>query len=127
MYSHAFLSNMATVIVDMAFCDKKHKITAKLREDGDLDIHIASDCMHIREYAEKLGETITVMDVTDRNGSRVYDPEICSAASATCLVPPGIINAAWLELGMLSGSRAKQIHANCVRFTDEGSDDLIDG
>ena len=117
---------MATVIVDMAFCDKRHKITARLREDGDLDVHIATDCMHIREYAEKLGNIVTVKDVTDWHGSRVYDPEICSASSATCLVPSGVINATWLELGMLSKSRAKQIHANCVRFTERDSDELID-
>ncbi|MGE0014675.1 MAG: hypothetical protein AB7S83_00565 [Candidatus Methanomethylophilaceae archaeon] len=118
---------MATVIVDMAFCDKKHKITAKLREDGDLDIHIATDCDLIRRYADRLGKTVSVKDVTDWRGSRVYDPEICSVSSATCLAPSGVINAAWLELGMLSKTKARQIHANCVRFTDEGSDDLIDG
>ncbi len=118
---------MASVIVDMAFCDKKHKISAKLREDGDLDIHIATDCEHIRRYAEGLGNKVTVKDVTDWRGSRVYDPEICSVASATCLAPSGVINAAWLELGMLSENKARRIHANCVRFTAEGSDDLIDG
>lgn len=116
---------MAKVVVDMAFCDKTHKITVNLRDDGDLDVHIATDCDHIREYVEKLGDRLTVMDVTSWKGSRVYDEDICSSASATCLVPAGIMNASWLELGMLSKSRAKEIKANCVRFVRKGEDELI--
>ena len=95
------------------------------RDDGDLDVHIATDCDNIREYAEKLGNRLTVMDVTNWKGSRVYNEEICTSASATCLVPAGIMNASWLELGMLSKSRALEVQANCVRFVRKGEDKLI--
>lgn len=117
---------MATVIVDMAFCDKKHRITAKLRDDGDLDIHIATNCVNVKAYADRIGKTVTVKDVTDWHGSKVHNEEMCSVLSSTCLAPSGVISAAWLELGMLSKSKAKKIGANCVRFTEKGSDELID-
>lgn len=116
---------MATVIVDMAFCDKTHKVSVKLKEDGDLSVHIATDCDNIKNYAKGLGDTLTVQDVTDWRGSKVYNADICTPASATCLVPAGVINAAWLELGMLSKSRAKDVKANCVRFVKNGETELI--
>lgn len=117
---------MATVVVDMALCDKTHKITVKLKDDGNLSLHIATDCENIKEYAKRLGDTLTVGDVTDWIGSKVYDQENCSAASITCLAPAGIMNAAWLEMGMVSKSRAENVRANCVRFVREGENKLID-
>ncbi|HKM13700.1 MAG TPA: hypothetical protein VJY42_02110 [Candidatus Methanomethylophilaceae archaeon] len=117
---------MASVIVDMAFCSKTHKVTVKLKEDGDLSVHIATNCDHIKEYAKNLGDTLTIQDVTDWSGSKVYNEAVCKPASITCLVPAGIMNAAWLELGMLSKSRAREIQANCVRFVKKDETKLID-
>jgi hypothetical protein len=116
---------MSTVVVDMALCDKTHKITVKLKEDGNLSLHIATDCENIKEYARVLGDTLTIADVTDWMNSKVYNQKNCSAASITCLTPAGIMNAAWLELGMISKTRAADVRANCVRFVREGEDKLI--
>ena len=118
---------MTTVVVDMALCDKTHKITVRLKEDGDLSLHIATNCENIREYAKRLGDTVTVTDVTDWMSSKIYNQENCSAASITCLAPAGIMSAAWIELGMISKNRAEEVRANCVRFVKEGEDKLIDG
>lgn len=116
---------MATVIVDMAFCDKTHKITVKLKEDGDMSVRITTDCVNIKNYAKNLGDTLTVQDVTDWKGSKVYDEDVCAPASITCLVPTGVINAAWLELGMLSRSKAKDVKVNCIRFVNKDGVELI--
>lgn len=35
---------MGTVLVDMKFCDKKHKIKVTAKEDGNLRVHIATNC-----------------------------------------------------------------------------------
>ncbi len=113
------------MIVDMALCNKTHKITVKTKEDGNLSLHIATDCENIKEYAERLGDTLTLDDVTDWMNSKVYDKGNCSVASITCLTPAGIMSAAWLELGMISKSRAEETKANCVRFVREGEDKLI--
>lgn len=113
---------MGTVLVDMKFCDKKHKIKVKMKEDGGLNVHIATDCDHVKEYYKNLGDTLTVGDVTERRGSRVFDPDVCFPCTMTCLVPSGVVSAAWLELGMLSKFRAHVVGSNCVVFP-EGEDD----
>ena len=116
---------MATVIVDMAFCDKTHEITVELKEDGNMSVHITTDCDNIKNYVKNLGDTLTVQDVTDWRGSKVYNEDVCAPASTTCLAPTGVINAAWLELGMLSRSKAKNVKVNCIRFVKKDETELI--
>lgn len=116
---------MTIVVVDMILCDKTHKITVKLKEDGDLSLHIATDCDNIKEYARRLGDTLTVTDVTNWKKGKVYDQDICSVVSISCLAPAGIINAAWVELGMISKTKAEEVKANCVRFVKKGETGLI--
>ena len=116
--------SMAKVVVDMTLCDKTHKITVNLKEDGNLSLHIATDCKNIKEYAKKLGDTLTMDDVVDWKISRIYDHDICSAASITCLVPAGVMNAAWLELGMISKNRARDAKTNCIRFVKKNGNEL---
>lgn len=107
---------MATVIVNMRFCEFTHRITATLREDGDIDVTIDSPCENVRRFAENLGGVLTIDDVTERAGSRLTDPAVLEPLTLTCLVPNGVYNAAWLELGMLARSRAEKVGANEVRF-----------
>lgn len=110
---------MATVTVDMRFCERKSRITVTLREDGDLDLHIDTDCDSVRSYYSNLGGIITVDDVTDRENSRILNPGITEPLTMTCMTPLGIINAAWLELGMLSRSRADKVGENTMIFHPE--------
>lgn len=109
---------MATVLVKMRICDFTHKITVTMKDDGDLDVHIVSPCAHVREFAQYLGRTITVADVTDREGSKLFDPEVLKPLTLTCLAPKGVIDAAWLELGMMSKSRAKQVGGNEISYEE---------
>jgi hypothetical protein len=37
----------------------------------------------------------------------------------TCMAPVGVINAAWLELGLLSKSRANAVGENVMMFRPE--------
>lgn len=108
---------MATVVVRMKFCGKTHKITVKMKDDGDLSLHVATDCPEVKHYVQScLGDTLTMDDVTDIKKSRVLNPDNLEKITMTCLAPNGIINAAWLELGMLSASRAKEVGCNIVEF-----------
>ncbi len=108
---------MATVVVRMKFCNKTHKITVKMKDDGDLSLHVATDCPEVKHYVEScLGDTLTMDDITDIQKSRVLDPKNLQKVTMTCLAPNGIINAGWLELGMLSASRAKEVKENVVEF-----------
>lgn len=107
---------MAIVVVHMRFCEKTHKITVEQKDDGTLSLHVASDCPEVREYAKMIGDTLTMEDISDINASRILAPENLARVTMTCLAPNGIINAAWLETGMLSRSRAKEVGENSVSF-----------
>lgn len=108
---------MATVVVRMNFCGKTHKITVEQKDDGNLSLHVATDCPEVKHYVTScLGDTLTMEDVTDISNSRVLDPKNLEKITMTCLAPNGIINAGWLELGMLSASRAKEVGCNVVEF-----------
>lgn len=109
---------MATVTVNMRFCEFVHRVTVALRDDGDLDVEIDSPCDNVRDFAKNLGGVLTMADVTERAGSRLTDPDILQPLTLTCLVPNGIYSAAWLELGMLARSRAELVGFNEVRFTE---------
>ncbi|NLN72378.1 MAG: hypothetical protein GX137_06300 [Thermoplasmatales archaeon] len=110
---------MATVTVDMKFCEKKIEITVTPREDGDLDLVIDTDCDNVRSYYEKLGRILTADDVTDNEHSKVLDKQTCAPLTMTCMAPVGVINAAWLELGLLSKSRANAVGENVMMFRPE--------
>ncbi|MGN1044930.1 MAG: DUF6951 family protein [Candidatus Methanomethylophilaceae archaeon] len=100
---------MATVVVNARFCDKVHRVTVTMRDDGDLDLHVESDCEHVMQYAENIGPVMTMADVTEREGGKVMDPEMQKPLTLTCLAPIAVLEAAWLELGMMSKNRAKQV------------------
>ena len=107
---------MVTVLVRMKFCDYVHKVDVNLNDAGELDVHIESECTHVMDFAEKLGGTITMDDVTQREGSKLFDPEVLAPLTMTCLVPNGVLDAAWLELGMLSKSQAKKVGGNEISY-----------
>ena len=107
---------MATVVVRMNFCSKTHRITVTARDDGDMDLTVDSDCPEVMTYAERIGKVITMEDVTDINTSKVLSPENLSTITLTCLAPNGILNAAWLECGMMSPKMAKEVKENTVSF-----------
>ncbi len=102
---------VSTVIVKMNTCSKTHKVTVFLRDDGDLDVSIESDCPHVQEYAKKLTR-ITMDDAASFIGSRIVDPEVRMSLSAPCLCPNAVFDAAWMELGMLSKSLCTKVHNN---------------
>ena len=104
-----------TVIANMKTCYKTNKVTVSMRDDGDMDVRIVSDCPHVQEYAKKLTR-ISVDDVVDFNGSKVVDPEIRATLSVPCLTPIAVFEAAWLELGMLSKSLSKKVGENTITF-----------
>ena len=107
---------MATVVVRMNFCKKAHKITVKQKDDGDFSLEVKSNCDEVMHYAECLGDTLTMEDITDIHNTRILSPEMLEKVTMTCLAPNGIINAAWLEAGMMSKGLAKEVEENVVDF-----------
>ncbi len=102
------------VIVKMRTCGRTHNVIAKLREDGDVDIKITSDCDYAKQFAERCTK-VSLNDVTDFYGSKVNSEEVRGNLWIQCLLPIGVFDAAWLELGMLSKKLCKKV----------GSDEII--
>ncbi len=113
-----------TVVAHMRTCSKTNRVTVSMRDDGDLDVRIVSDCPHVREYANRLTR-ISVNDVVSFKDSKVVDPEIRATLSVPCLTPIAVFEAAWLELGMLSKNLVKGCGDNSVSFhPDSDGNDL---
>ena len=65
----------STVIVKMNTCSKTHKVTVSMRNDGNLDVDIQTDCKNVQHYADHL-KLITIDDATNFTGSKIIDPDI---------------------------------------------------
>jgi len=109
---------MASVRVNMKLCGKTHKITVSPGENGNFNVRIVTDCDHVKQYAERIPE-VTMEDVTDMSGSMVMSCENTMMMTPTCLAPKGVLYAAWLEAGMISPTRAKEVKENSISFIDD--------
>lgn len=106
------------VVVRMNTCSKVHKIEVSLRDDGDLDVRIESDCKNVQEYARRLN-LISMDDLMDFNKSRIVAPEVREPLSISCLCPMGVFNAGNMEVGMLSKTLARNSRSNDIIFDDD--------
>ncbi len=108
---------VSKVRTNMRTCSKTALVTAELQEDGHtIKIHIASDCDHVKQYAKLLGDSIDMMDCMDYRTCKVFADDIRLGLSLPCLVPSAIMNAAWMEVGMLSKTCAKKAGTNDNEF-----------
>ena len=105
----------STVDADMRMCGRKARVTVSLRDDGDLDVRIESDCDVVMEYAGRLTR-IAADDVVGFEHSRINMDEVRGRLTPTCLVPSAVYSAAFLELGMTSESLARREKGNSVEF-----------
>lgn len=92
---------MTKIKVNMAICGRTTEIIANSSESC-VKITIKSDCKFVQNFAEKLTE-IGIIDLSKRIiENNVYIQASRSNISPTCLVPCGVINAGWIEMGLIS-------------------------
>jgi hypothetical protein len=108
---------MATVTAHMRTCGKTHRVTAVMNPDGNFDIKIESDCFKVVAFGENLGY-VTMEDIIDYDNSRLNKREVRGDMSPPCLAPIAVMDAAWIEAGMLSRSLVKRIKENSIDFTE---------
>lgn len=106
---------MASVTVNMRLCDKRTKVSVTPNDDGTYDVHIDTDCDHVSEYAKGMNN-VTMDDIVDMSKSKVVSYESTIMMTPTCLVPKAVLYAAWLEIGMISPTRAKEAGENSISF-----------
>jgi hypothetical protein len=106
---------MATVTAHMRTCGKTHKVTVVMNAEGNFDGNIESDCHKVKLFGERL-RYVTMEDITDFDKTRLNKREIRGDMSPPCLSPMAVMNAAWLEAGMLSQSLVKRVKENSIDF-----------
>ena len=99
----------------MKVCDRVHLIEVEQTENGDFEVRAETDCAHVREFVEMLG-TLSITDLTDKKSSKLWECVKDSRMSATCLVPAAIMNAGWMEAGLLSKNLAASSGSISVEY-----------
>jgi hypothetical protein len=92
------------VFVDMPICRKKTTVVAEKDGDDKVKITFETDCEHIRELSQNLKSIKTEDAFLSFGENPVYLSAISSNLTPTCLVPCGIMNAVWVETGLISRS-----------------------
>lgn len=105
------------VEVEANICSHRTVIEVTDKENGNMAVRIDTDCSSVRAYAEMLPELLT-SDYADWEGSRILDLAAKAGLTTTCLVPVALINACWVESGMMSKRLALKEGPLCIRFLE---------
>ena len=91
-----------------------------MQPDGNtIKIRIATDCDHIKEYADILTE-VTLTDAMTKKDSRISESDIKLGLTPSCMVPNAVYYACWMEAGMLSKHLAQDMaESNSVDFVKD--------
>ncbi len=103
------------VKVNMTVCGKAHLITVEMTEDMEFRVTAQTDCDNVREFIDALGN-LSFADISDKKASKVWEIFKNVRMSANCLVPAAVMDAAWMEAGMLSKSRAQSCGSKCILY-----------
>jgi hypothetical protein len=99
-------------------CDNISVVEIRARDDGDYDVSITSSCKKAERFVEGLG-VLNLMDLTNKEDSKIFSNFIKSDMSANCLLPTGIMTAAWVEAGLIARSQTKKGVPMCIEFINE--------
>lgn len=104
-----------SVRVKSNICAKTTKITVSMTPEGEFEVQVKSDCDNIKNYAKGL-EKLSMEDLIDKPNSKVIRRYCDISMSTNCLVPSGLLTAAWIEAGLISRSRAKAVGQSVVEY-----------
>lgn len=104
------------VTVEMPLCGYRTKIRAERDGDG-VRLRIFSGCKKIQYVAREL-EALSMEELADPSRSKLFKLLLESRFTPTCLVPVGIMNAAWVEVGNTSRYLALEKKELKIRFEE---------
>lgn len=106
------------VSIDMTICSHKTQIYADLQDDGSVKVRFNSTCQAVQEFAERLDPLLPAdyLSFKDSNLMRLVSE---SNLTPTCLIPAGIYNVVWMEVGMISKRYAQKAKSICIHFDEE--------
>ena len=103
------------VKVDMTICGKQHFIEVEMTPELEFLVRAETDCDNVREFIDALGK-LSLTDLSDKKASKVWEIFKNVRMSANCLVPAAVMDAAWMEAGMLSKNRAQSCGSKCIIY-----------
>jgi hypothetical protein len=103
------------VKVNMTVCGKAHVITVDMTPEMEFLVAAETDCENVREFIDALGK-LSLTDLSDKKSSKVWEVFKNVRMSANCLVPAAVMDAAWMEAGMLSKNRAQSCGSKCILY-----------
>ncbi len=89
----------------MDICGFRHHIMVEDASDGTFRVTIESDCPNVQMYDEMLGY-VESEELTRLNDTRVIRLADAAGLTPTCLVPMAVLNACWVEAGLMSKNLA---------------------
>ncbi|MCP8319788.1 MAG: hypothetical protein H3Z52_02460 [archaeon] len=95
------------VSADVAkICGKKAVVTTKMNSSGNVDIIVESDCENIKSFAENLKEIGIKDSCMPFVENSVFILAGKNNVTPSCIVPSAIVNAVWIEAGLIARSLA---------------------
>jgi hypothetical protein len=98
-------------------CSHETWVTAEMEGEDRIKVRIESDCVNVRNYAERL-RSVTMDDINEQRGSRILTEAQDGILTPTCLVPTAVFNACWVEAGMISKRLAVKEGSVAIQFVD---------
>ena len=92
------------VSVDEPICGKKVMVTAEKNPSGKIVITVESDCEDLQALSQNLKEVGMEDACMGFDQNPIYISARESNLTPTCLVPCAIVNAVWVEFGLISRS-----------------------
>lgn len=93
-------------------CDYVHSIRV-VKDGRELVASVQSDCPHVQGLD---GLRIPLRDLGLIRDNAILERAQASGCSATCLVPCAMMNACWLEAGMMAESLCRSVGGVSFEF-----------
>jgi hypothetical protein len=99
-------------------CDNISNIEVSMTDDGDFEVKATSTCPKVERFLNGLSP-LSMIDLTDKLESRVFQEFVRSDMSANCLTPSAVLTAAWVEAGMIARSNARKGIPLSIEFVND--------
>lgn len=107
------------VSVDIPICGKKAIVITKMNPSGNISIDIESDCDFIKNYSKNLKE-VSIKDACMQfEKNLVFILASKNNVTSTCIVPSAIMNAVWVEAGLIAKNLALKPKTNELKIMFE--------
>jgi len=108
---------MTTIFeVKSSVCGNKTTIAAEKIDSTRIDISLETSCPKIKEYSEEIKELNFMEICKGFTQNPIYVRAASSHLTPDCLVPCGVVMAAWAEVEMMSKNLLRRVEPHSIIF-----------